>query len=257
MQMVNRVAGAAAVVLLGMPCNGCSLESDTTGIGFLHLATGHFDFLYTDTDPDIDSISQYAEDNYDRVVADLRAREIPTIEIWLYPDLQSLHIAMGMPGAPSWVVGAATSPVTVQMLSPNIAAFTADSSPDRPLRAMVHEYTHCIVWNMNPTLVQGPRWLWEAIAIYEAGEFVDPRSLDCMASGNPPAFYQLESFSDIRIHSIGFTIIEYAVTNWGMEGVVELLMNGGNTEAALGVSLQEFETGWYVFVEDEYLRAMG
>jgi len=42
-------------------------------------------------------------------------------------------------------------------------------------RAAVHEIVHVATLNFNPNIGDNPRWLWESVPLYLAGEFVDPK----------------------------------------------------------------------------------
>jgi hypothetical protein len=43
---------------------------------------------------------------------------------------------------------------------------------------VVHEFCHAVSRSLSPTFANNPRWLWEAVALYENGELVPPRTLD-------------------------------------------------------------------------------
>jgi len=58
-----------------------------------------------------------------------------------------------------------------------------------PLAAQdaVHEYAHSVSLAWARNWHNKPRWLWEAVALYEAGELVDPRSLPYLSEGKFPS----------------------------------------------------------------------
>jgi len=43
---------------------------------------------------------------------------------------------------------------------------------------VVHGFCHAVSLYVSPTFGNNPRWLWEAVALYENAEFVDPRTPD-------------------------------------------------------------------------------
>ena len=51
--------------------------------------------------------------------------------------------------------------------------------------AIVHEFAHCASMRVNPAIANNPRWLWETVALYEAGQIVDPRTLPYMTAHRP------------------------------------------------------------------------
>ena len=69
---------------------------------------------------------------------------------------------------------------------------------------------HSVTLRVNPAFANNPRWLWESIALYEARQFVDPRGLSFMASGQPPTFDQLSAIEDTRIYDVGHVIAEFS-----------------------------------------------
>ena len=58
----------------------------------------------------------------------------------------------------------------------------------------------------------------------------------------------------IFIASVGYILLEYVVETWGMDVVISLIKNNGNISNLLGITIQEFELGWYQFVENKYLN---
>ena len=121
----------------------------------------------------------------------------------------------------------------------------------------VHEFAHLVTMQVNSTISNNPRWLWEAVALYENNEFVDPKLLSYMVSGNYPTLAELNTDYNVSNHSIydvGYVLLEYVVLTWGMNTVIELIKNNGNLSNSLGMTTQEFESGWYQFVEEKYLN---
>ena len=64
-----------------------------------------------------------------------------------------------------------------------------------------------------------------------------------------------EDFNKGRgIYQMGHTLIEYIVRKWGSVSVVELIKTNGSIESVLKISPEEFEKGWYQYVEQTYLN---
>ena len=123
--------------------------------------------------------------------------------------------------------------------------------------AAVHEFAHLVSMQINSSIVNNPRWLWEAVALYENNEFVDPKTLSYMMSGNYPTLDELNANYNSGfqyIYSVGYILLEYIVHTWGMDTVIQLIQKNGNVTRVLGLTVQEFEAGWYEFVEQKYLN---
>jgi hypothetical protein len=109
---------------------------------------------------------------------------------------------------------------------------------------------------VNSSIPNNPRWLWEAVAVYENNEFVDPRTLSYMVSGNYPTLEELNSdynSGNHYIYSVGYILLEYINETWGMDKVIELIQTNGNIPLTLGIAVEGFESGWYLFIEEKYL----
>ena len=70
-------------------------------------------------------------------------------------------------------MGQATSVSEIHMISPN------DSKQDyhTMIRNTKHEFAHCVSLKINPAIGNNPRWLWQAVALYEANLPWDPSML--------------------------------------------------------------------------------
>jgi hypothetical protein len=187
------------------------------------------------------------EENYDRIVGDLGVASMPVVrvKVWkskagFYDEMDRL-LGVRYPGADGYVYGAEELHMRLVSNAPGNA---------------VHEFAHVASLNLNPTFANNPRWFWEAVAIYEAGEFVHPTRLSYMARGEYPSIQELNSdfgTGGNRIYSVGYVLAEYIVENWGMEALRELIRANGDVRTVLGTSVEEFEQGWHDWVEAKYL----
>ena len=198
---------------------------------------------------DVAHIMEALDANYDQIKLHFGITELPeiTIQIWAdeehYQDAMEATLGMRFPGSRGYVTG------------------------DRELRLLyhrrlsaqkeaVHEFVHVVSLNVNPNFGNNPRWLWEAVAQYEAEEFRDPRDVDYMKEGNYPTLAQLnEGFNTGRsIYDVGYLLVAYIIDEWGSDALLELIKSNGDLEAVLSVDEQTFEKGWYQFVEARYFR---
>ncbi len=218
--------------------------------------TSHFLILHTSIDlSTIDSIGGYLEGEYERIRTDLGSPSLPTVTFHLHASRSSLLSALNMPGAPSWVIGSVSGPATVHALSPNSPELPSSQSFASMLSVLVHEFVHAVTLNVSPTSGNNPRWLWEGVAIYESGQFIHPNRLPYMVSGNPPTLAELEANwqTSTQVYDVGYLLAEYILMTWGKENLVDLIRASGNIQTVLGLSVSDFESGWYIFVRGKYL----
>jgi len=214
----------------------------------LRVESEHFSLYYdgfseAGLQPIIDSL----EENYNRIVADLAVGSMPVVrvKVWVsragfYREMERL-LGVRYPGADGYVFGSEEFHV---MLVDDVAV------------KAVHEFAHVVCLNLNPTFSNDPRWLWEAVALYEAGQLVHPDRLGYMVEGDYPSLEELDSpygTQGNRIYSVGYLLAEYVVDGWGMGFLRDLVRTNGDLESVLGVGAQEFELGWHAWVEDRYL----
>ena len=212
----------------------------------------HFTFNYTALDAaNIEQTAAVLEREYARVVGDLRADAMPRVTVTFYSDHAAMVAATRAVAGdiPAWASGLVTSVSQIHMMSMNAPAW---GPYERRLPGLVHEFAHCVSLRVNPGLANRPRWLWEAVAIYEAGQAVDLRALDYMRALTPPSFETLNSFDNTRIYEVGYSIAEFVTARWGHRALPDLIAVNGDTAAALGLSLMEFEREWLAFARQRY-----
>ncbi len=214
------------------------------------LDENQFEFILYDglSSSDIREISENLQDNYQRILNDLQIQDMPKviIKIWSNYDnfLEDMENDIGIryTGATGYIF----SMTELRIFYNSQVAVAA-----------VHEYAHLVSLQVNRTISNNPRWLWEAVALYETQEFTDPRTLSFMVSGNYPSLSELNTDynnSNHNIYSVGYILLDYIVNTWGMDSVIDLIKNNGNLSITLGIDTQEFESGWYQFVEEKYLN---
>jgi hypothetical protein len=252
----HSVAKNAAIlaVVLFFSCSKREGEGITNADQTLEYTSAHFKFHLTEFDhSNIASIAQHLENNYSRVTADLSASNLPVINIQFYSNQSALHQTLNYPYSPAWLVGAATARDQIHMMSPN--APNLNRAFEEMLTILVHEFTHCVTLNIAPRSSNNPRWLWEGVALYEAGQFVHPNRLAYLVNGNPPTLAGLNANwqTNTHIYDVGFLLIEYIVAKWGKEKLVNLITALGDIQTVLGISVAAFESGWFEFVRAKYL----
>lgn len=216
------------------------------------FTSAHFEIRYTTLDAgNVADIAAAVEREYDRILGDLRAESMPPITVTFYTDHAAMEAATRAAAGPvpPWTAGLVTSASQIHLMSPNSPAWGPYS---RMLSHLVHEFAHCVTLRVNARVANNPRWLWESVAIYEAGQSVDLRALPYMAAHEPPTFASLDSVDNIRVYDVGYSIAEFVVARWGRGGLADLVHATGDTAAALGLPLDEFQREWFAFARQRY-----
>ena len=205
----------------------------------LELETEHFSLLYSQADADkMDAYATELETAYPRITADLDQKDLPRIVGRFYPDQASYTAFTGHGSLGSVQDRNLFSIVTV------------------PFKASVpvHEFAHCVTLHLDGQAGNNPTWLWEAVAVYEARDLVNPLTVPCLASRNFPTLAQLNvRGGSCDIYQVGYTLTEYIVEGWGFAGLRDLIVAHGDPRESLGMSIEELQAGWWRFLEERYL----
>ena len=136
-------------------------------------------------------------------------------------------------------------------------------------KVVVHEFTHTVTLkllldhepqpvnskNLDKKFSTFPTWLWESISVYEAQQFVDPKSLPYLNNGQHPNIAELNNrIKGGKIYSCGFTIIEYILFKYGQEDFIRLIENFGDLKTTFNVTDEQFCNEWYGFIKKKYLK---
>ena len=213
--------------------------------------TNHFKIFYTELDDiRIKEISDSLENNYTRIITNLKSKKLPIINIHFYADIIDLQKAVksSVPDLPVWAVGLATSVSEIHMLSPD----HPKQDYQTMIRNTIHEFAHCVSLNINNTIANNPRWLWESVAIYEANLPWDPHGLSYLVNQNPPTLSELNQLSNTYIYEVGYFIADYLVETKGISVLNTLIKNNGNLRQTLNTDDQEFTKQWFAFVKKKY-----
>ena len=136
-------------------------------------------------------------------------------------------------------------------------------------KVAVHEFAHTVTLKLlldneaqpvnskdfDKKFATFPTWLWEAISVYEANQFVDPKTLPYLYNGRYPDITELNSrLKGGKIYSCGYTIIEYILAKYGQDNLITLVKNYGDLKRSFNVTDDEFCKNWYEFVKEKYLK---
>lgn len=220
-------------------------------IAFASHASANFVFRHTPLDAgSIAATAAAVEAHHARIVDDLGVPGIPPVRVTLYPDVDALRagVAPIVGTIPAFASGLVTGPADIHVLSPNLATSWSYASG---VRAIVHEFAHCASMRLNPSIANNPRWLWESVALFEAGEIVDPRTLAYMTAGQPPTLADLNRIEDTRVYQVGGLIGAFVVDTWGREALRDLVRTNGRVQA-LGVDEAAFTSRWLGYARARY-----
>lgn len=242
---------AAALALTA--CGGGS--SGPTGPGPDPVATEsltvrrespHFQVLAGQASPAVvDAVADRLEAERARILSDLGVADVPrvTVRIWQDQAAWTAELVRYF-GRSFTTAGYITGPGEMRLLALDRVAVNA-----------THEFAHIVTLSVNPGFANNPRWLWEATALFENGELVDPRTLGYMTSGRPPTLQTLNSdiSANTQVYEVGYTLAEFVVAAYGRDALLRLIRANGDLGAVLGLTPAAFERDWYAFVQARYL----
>ncbi|MEO1576087.1 MAG: hypothetical protein AAFU65_14170 [Pseudomonadota bacterium] len=179
---------------------------------------------------------------YERILGKLELESVPPVTVSIWQDEDAYQAAMERslgsraPGSRGYAFGRDE----LRLLHHTRSTAVPEA---------VHEFAHVASLNLNPDFGNNPRWLWEGVAIYLAGEKVDPAKSGIFDDGNCPTLAQLDApFNNGGvIYAAGYFLIEFIETEWSFGHVVDLVRTNGNLEQSLGVDSDTFERRWCAF----------
>ena len=222
------------------------------------IKTEHFTFVFSDkTDSQkVIEISKHIESNYLRIARNLRTSPSKNIEINIHANRWNYIKATKDFGASGIIVG----PSKIHYI---------EKSLSESKQIAVHEFTHTVVLNLlinresqpfnskmfDQRFSSFPVWLWEAISVYESEQFIDPNHLEDLRKGKYPSIDELDTrYKGQKSYAYGYTLIEFILSKYGVEKLIELIENYGNLNKTLDITKEQFSKDWYVFVQKKYLK---
>jgi hypothetical protein len=239
------------IVLLGavafVACNGTP-ESPTAPRApnpFFTQTSARFTLRYTMLDASsMADIMATLDREHARITGDLGVTDMPPVTVNLYPAPESFRAAV-LPiigPIPSFANGAVAGMSAVHVVSPNVSSTWTYRAG---LTAIVHEFAHCVTLRVNPAFGNNPRWLWETVALYEAGQFTEARAIVTLIERSPPTLAQLNSFDNTLIYDVGANLGDFMVRTWGRDTLIALVRANGNIGQVLGLTEAQFLTRWF------------
>lgn len=201
-------------------------------------------------------IADALEANYSRISADLRTAPAQPFHVFAYTSWWQYARSTGNWGASGSIEGINKLHLLME-----------SRDGDKAETVAVHEFSHAVVLklladreqqpinesNFERKFKKFPIWLWEAIAVYEAEQFTQPKSLNFISKNSYPNLDELsERTRGSKIYKVGYTIIEYILAEYGQDGLINLIAAYGDVNA-LKTTKDEFAKGWHSFVVKKYL----
>jgi len=254
MKKFNRVLIILAILILTLSIIYLIPESRK------EIKTQHFTFLFS-TSIDTATIIKLAnalEGNYSRIGNDLKTQPSDNIETNIYAKRWRYIKATGNWSASGNIEGISKLHFVEQ------AWGESDNK-----KVAVHEFAHTVALKLlldneaqpinskdfDKKFSTFPTWLWEAISVYEAQQFVEPKTLPYLNNRQYPAISELNNrLKGGKIYSCGYTIIEYILFKYGKDNLINLIKNYGDLKKTFNVADDQFCKGWYEFVKEKYLK---
>lgn len=230
----------AVVALAAAACTTPNQPTGPTSLNGLPLQIGTLHFRLHYSSATANRIASYAsalEGSWARITGHLGQPDPGLIEGQFHPDAASFTAATGYHST-----GSVDGPHRFHIVAVPYAPAVA-----------VHEFTHNVTLHLNPAAGNNPVWLWEAVAVYEADQFVLPSSVSYLAARQFPTLAQLNDRSGpYSIYDVGYTLMQFIVERWDWPGVRSLITMDGDVTRAFGLSTADFERDWRDFMVRRY-----
>jgi len=212
----------------------------------LRVQTAHFQvFGGTTPDATLRAAADRLEAEYPRILSNLGVSTHPVVTVRIYQDPTSYYNELTRYfGTRNQATGYITGPTELRLLDGGNLNTN-----------VVHEFVHAASLSVNPRFGNNPRWFWEVVALYENGEFVNPRLIESVVNGRFPTLQQLSADvnADTQIYQLGYVLGEFIVSRYGHAAFLRLIDTNADLQGVLGLTAAEFEAAWQAYVRQRYL----
>ena len=232
----------ALLLVLFLQCQSASVDGSVEVMEYPHF-TFHFQTIDKDY---ADVVNEKLEAEYQRILDDMGLVSINRIHIYVFNDASSLRAAVAQRypsiNLPGFATGLTPSATDIYLVKPSSNRFTI----------YIHEFAHCVEQHVNASIPNNPRWWWESVALFEAGEFNDPRNISAIISNSLPKLSDLNDFNSTMIYQLGYLFGEYVYNNFGREKYIQLIKANGNVSSVLGLTNETFMVEWRNYLKQKY-----
>jgi len=206
-------------------------------------STEHFNFYYHPQDNAlIKDFATRAEICHKLISSSLQSAPTEKTSIYLYKNLDQLHLAQGYPENGEYSTGSAYGKNKLVMLSP------FKMSLEDALGLLAHEYTHCLeAWKTKVTL---PAWLNEGVACYYGRQFSTKDYIKLFTTQNgKPNIDQV--FNGTMGYAYSGIVAYYIIKTKGEAAMAKFIENMNYADIGYA-NLAALQADWWVFL-DAYL----
>jgi hypothetical protein len=268
MKRIFRYAGLALGILLLIQVGVIALHRlHTSGDSRVH-ETEHFSIHYRDVSSlEIERLAKRLDRQFLQTTRNLRSPEHPRVIVHVHPTQEDLVREMGF-FAMGGIKGVDTVHVT-QLPIPFRWLY--------PLEEVArHEFVHTVTLNilLQEAFARGriekaedfdwryggaegkrfdqvyPRWLWEGLATYEAGQY-NMLTMSLSVKDGFPTLRDLNGEHN-QIYHVGYTLVAFILHQWGSESLRELIATDGDIQGVLGIAEHQFAQQWERYVRENY-----
>ncbi|MCX7709889.1 MAG: hypothetical protein N2484_08550 [Clostridia bacterium] len=167
-----------------------------------------------------------------------------TLDIYIYSDLSTYHMAINLPNAPDTIyAGARRDANIIGMVNPLNLKIAGYSYSDY-MKSIVHELVHVVEHNINPNI---PLSLDEGVAAYESGldNGVDGVMARAKSDNKFPSLNDLQTdpvtFGKIGGYEFSYSLVEYTIKTYGYDKLLAFMKKPSEFEKVFGKSREDFE----------------
>jgi hypothetical protein len=224
----------------------------------LNTETDHFKLYCLANDKEAaQKVLTVAETNFKKLSADFKHTYSAKINLYVFPNIQEQHKAIGALTAGDWLVNSydekTHSFYTVSPQNPG-----SHHSAESILQLNIVGLTKLFIKDTYPNKM--PDWFCLGIGLWMAG-YVDKTALSKLASDHTqiPSFQQLEKLNSTEsfdsrtmYQSCAYSIVEYMNSQWGWEKILTLLADFSSFEKVQGITQETFRTQWINYLDTTY-----
>jgi len=242
-QIKKRVICLSLVLLICFTINTQVLSNNK-----IKKEMDHFIYTYYRNNEPINDINKILETNYNKILNKYGVNINRKINIIIFPSVKEFQKEYNLSNYSAGIVGTAVNNRTIGIVSPlNPGSVHSYNSI---LKIAVHEFVHISTNRINTNI---PNWLNEGISLFEAKQ-INPVHIKKLIKANQiPSISALEiNFYNNFGYSVSGTIVEYIVSDYNYDRLVNLIKNPNNIQTVFGVNKSEFSSNWKSYVIKKY-----